>query len=50
MGEQLRTAYDNAAEEIGAKVCYVGTAFGTVYENHKDISLFAEDEQLTPVF
>lgn len=45
MSEQLRTAYDNAAEEIGAKVCYVGTAFGTVYENHKDISLFAEDEQ-----
>lgn len=45
MSEQLRTAYDNAAEEIGAKVCYVGTAFGTVYENDKDILLFAEDEQ-----
>lgn len=45
MSRQLRTAYDNAAKELGAKVCYVGTAFATVYENHKDISLFAEDEQ-----
>lgn len=38
MEAQLRTAYENAAQAIGAKVSYVGAAFTSVYNSHKDVN------------
>lgn len=35
---QLRTAYENAAQELGVKVSYVGSAFSMVYNAHKDVN------------
>lgn len=44
MEMKLRSAYENAAAAIGAKVSYVGKAFTYVYENHKDIDLYQSDD------
>lgn len=40
---KLRTAYENVAQQIGAKVSYVGKAFTFVYENHTNINLYNAD-------
>ena len=41
----LKTAYDNVAKRIDAKVCNVGTAFGAVYESNKEINLYNADNR-----
>lgn len=41
----LKTAYDNVAKQIDAKVCNVGTAFGAVYESNKEINLYNADNR-----
>ena len=45
MEERLRTAYVNAASELGAKVCHVGKAFTKVYTDYPEINLYYEDNK-----
>ena len=40
MEGQIRTAYDNAAKELGVKVSYSGAAFSKVYTEHPEINLY----------
>lgn len=42
---QIRAAYQNVAQQIGAKVSNVGAAFSYVYENHTNINLYYPDEK-----
>lgn len=42
---KLRNAYTSAGEEFGLRVSYVGKAFTSVYNNHKDIYLWASDNR-----
>lgn len=46
MEARLRSAYANAAKEMGVKVCNVGAAFTNVSENHPQLDLyFAADNK-----
>ncbi|MGN1099212.1 MAG: leucine-rich repeat protein [Christensenellales bacterium] len=45
MGERLREKYDSAAAELGAKVSYVGNAFGTVYTDNPELNLYHTDNK-----
>ena len=45
MEAKLRTAYQNAGEESGCQVNYVGKAFTYAYENYSSINIYAEDNR-----
>lgn len=45
MEAALRSAYEKAANETGCSVNYVGKAFTYVYENRKDINIYADDNR-----
>ena len=45
MEAKLRTAYQNAGEESGCQVNYVGKAFTYTYENYSSINIYADDNR-----
>ena len=45
MEMKLRNAYAATGEEFGLRVSYVGKAFTSVYNNHKEIYLWASDNR-----
>ena len=45
MEKLLTEAYEKCAMEVNAKVNYVGKAFTEVYENHKDINIYGNDNK-----
>ena len=45
MEAKLRTAYQNAGEESGCSVNYVGKAFTYTYENYSSIGIYADDNR-----
>lgn len=45
METALRTAYANAAKEMGVKVSNVGAAFTAVYQEHPEIGLYSGDQR-----
>ena len=50
MEAQLRSAYQNAAKAIGAKVSPVGAAFSEVYLHHSSINLYYEADNKHPSY
>ena len=45
MEAKLRTAYQNAGEESGCQVNYVGKAFTYSYEHYSSINIYADDNR-----
>jgi|GEM_PF-1649265 len=45
MTAALKTAYDNCAKEYELPVTYVGNAITYVYDNYKDIAIYADDNR-----
>ena len=45
MEAKLRTAYQNAGEESGCSVNYIGKAFTYAYENYSSINIYADDNR-----
>ena len=45
MEQRIRTAYENAASAINAKVSYVGAAFSKVYTEHPELNLYYTDNK-----
>lgn len=50
MEGQLRTAYANAAREMGVKVCNVGAAFTKVYNEHPELNLYFKADNKHPSY
>ena len=44
MEKLIRDAYEQCASDNGLKICHVGKAFTYVYENHKNINLYWEED------
>lgn len=50
MEAQVRTAYKNAAKELGVKISYVGAAFSKVYTEHPEINLYFHADNKHPSY
>ena len=50
METQLRIAYQNAAKEMGVKVCNVGEAFTNVYNRHTELNIYSSSDMKHPSY